>query len=142
MNRETYRPEHGSQTPLFNQGTKLMPKGMQRNTLYPAEKSSCIKGFRQECLLASFYLTCILTMSPKSLHLTDMHMSKVKNKHDMHMSKVKNILLYTDDMVLMPYTLVGIRRLLHRFSSYCAFNYLNINMSRTKIVFFPGRGGV
>lgn len=133
MNRETYRPEHGFQTPLFNQGTKVMPKGMQRNTLFPTLKGSCIKGIRQECLLASFYLTCILSMSPKSLHLTDMHMPKVKNKH-------ANILLYTDDMVLMPYTLVGTRRLLHRFSSYCEFNYLNINMSRTKVVLFFQEG--
>uniref|UniRef100_A0A2D4KF02 Reverse transcriptase domain-containing protein n=1 Tax=Micrurus paraensis TaxID=1970185 RepID=A0A2D4KF02_9SAUR len=47
-----------------------------------------------------------------------------------------NSLLYVDDMILLSYTQIGLRRLLRRFSSYCQDNSLIISKSKSKIMVF------
>ncbi|XP_062831915.1 ras-GEF domain-containing family member 1A isoform X1 [Anolis carolinensis] len=90
------------------------------------------KGVRQGCILAPLLFSLYVNDLPEQLKDPEVHMPKLCKTHF-------NILLYADDMILLSYSQVGLRRLLRRFNTYCHNNALTINKSKSKIMVFGKR---
>ena len=50
------------------------------------------------------------------------------------------LLLYADDLILMPTTAAGLQRQLDALSCFCEKRQLTVNLTKTKVVVFEARG--